>query len=82
MQQLFFVYVLLMFCDVQVSYSKYVRSLEDYYEREYPEFVALRSKCREILQEEEDLSEIVQLVGKVSEWDTVGGRSTVGRDSY
>ncbi|GMS95643.1 hypothetical protein PENTCL1PPCAC_17818, partial [Pristionchus entomophagus] len=49
-----------------VSYSKYVRSLEDYYEREHPEFVALRSKCREILQEEEDLSEIVQLVGKAS----------------
>jgi len=29
-----------------------------------PEFVPLRTKCNEILQEEEDLSEIVQLVGK------------------
>uniref|UniRef100_A0A915ELK3 H(+)-transporting two-sector ATPase n=1 Tax=Ditylenchus dipsaci TaxID=166011 RepID=A0A915ELK3_9BILA len=33
---------------------------------ELPEFVALRTKCKEILQEEEDLSEIVQLVGKAS----------------
>ncbi|CAI4224456.1 unnamed protein product [Auanema sp. JU1783] len=49
-----------------VSYSKYVRSLEDYYEKEYPDFVNLRTKMKEILQEEEDLSEIVQLVGKAS----------------
>lgn len=47
-----------------ISYSKYMRSLDDYYEKNYPELVALRTKCNEILQEEEDLSEIVQLVGK------------------
>uniref|UniRef100_A0A0N5A3A7 H(+)-transporting two-sector ATPase n=1 Tax=Parastrongyloides trichosuri TaxID=131310 RepID=A0A0N5A3A7_PARTI len=49
-----------------ISYSKYERALDDYYEKNFPEFVALRTKCREILQEEEDLSEIVQLVGKAS----------------
>jgi V-type H+-transporting ATPase subunit A len=49
-----------------ISYSKYTRALDDYYEKNYPEFVALRTKCKEILQEEEDLSEIVQLVGKAS----------------
>uniref|UniRef100_A0A0N5BAJ9 H(+)-transporting two-sector ATPase n=1 Tax=Strongyloides papillosus TaxID=174720 RepID=A0A0N5BAJ9_STREA len=49
-----------------ISYSKYMRALDDYYEKNYPEFVSLRTKCREILQEEEDLSEIVQLVGKAS----------------
>lgn len=49
-----------------ISYSKYMRALDDYYEKNYPEFVALRTKCKEILQEEEDLSEIVQLVGKAS----------------
>ncbi|KAK0406270.1 hypothetical protein QR680_018469 [Steinernema hermaphroditum] len=49
-----------------VSYSKYTRVLEDYYEKNYPEFVALRTRCKEILQEEDDLSEIVQLVGKSS----------------
>jgi len=49
-----------------ISYSKYMRALDDYYEKSYPEFVALRTKCKEILQEEEDLSEIVQLVGKAS----------------
>merc|ERR1719215_685325 len=47
-----------------ISYSKYMRSLDEYYDKNYPEFVPLRTKCNEILQEEEDLSEIVQLVGK------------------
>jgi len=49
-----------------ISYSKYMRALDEYYDRNFPEFPALRTKCREILQEEEDLSEIVQLVGKGS----------------
>jgi len=49
-----------------ISYSKYMRALDEFYEKNYPEFVALRTKCKEILQEEEDLSEIVQLVGKGS----------------
>ena len=42
-----------------------MRALDEYYEKFFPEFTALRTKAREILQEEEDLSEIVQLVGKV-----------------
>uniref|UniRef100_A0A1A9WB92 H(+)-transporting two-sector ATPase n=1 Tax=Glossina brevipalpis TaxID=37001 RepID=A0A1A9WB92_9MUSC len=49
-----------------ISYSKYTRTLDDYYEKNFPGFVPLRVKTREILQEEEDLSEIVQLVGKAS----------------
>nr|UBK24975.1 V-type proton ATPase subunit A [Lymnaea stagnalis] len=49
-----------------ISYSKYDRALDEFYEKSYPDFVPLRSKCKEILQEEEDLSEIVQLVGKGS----------------
>merc|ERR1712071_696479 len=49
-----------------ISYSKYMRALDDHYEHHYPEFVPLRTKVKEILQEEEDLSEIVQLVGKAS----------------
>ncbi|KAJ2711656.1 H(+)-transporting V1 sector ATPase subunit A [Coemansia spiralis] len=47
-----------------LSYSKYMNALEPYYEAADPEFVALRTSCKEILQAEEDLSEIVQLVGK------------------
>jgi len=43
-----------------------MRALDDYYDKNFPEFVALRTKAKEILQEEEDLSEIVQLVGKAS----------------
>lgn len=49
-----------------ISYSKYLRALDEFYEKNFPEFVPLRTKCKEILQEEEDLSEIVQLVGKAS----------------
>jgi V-type H+-transporting ATPase subunit A len=49
-----------------MSYSKYVRALDEYYDKNYPEFTGYRTKCREILQDEEDLSEIVQLVGKGS----------------
>ncbi|XP_023304616.2 V-type proton ATPase catalytic subunit A-like [Lucilia cuprina] len=49
-----------------ISYSKYTRALDQYYELNFPGFVPLRTKAKEILQEEEDLSEIVQLVGKAS----------------
>merc|ERR1719312_967369 len=52
------------------SYSKYMKALDDYYERNFPEFVTLRNKVSEILQTEEDLSEIVQLVGKSSLGET------------
>jgi V-type H+-transporting ATPase subunit A len=57
-----------------LSYSKYLKALEPFYEEYFskePEksivstsWAALRTKCRKILQDEEDLSEIVQLVGK------------------
>jgi V-type H+-transporting ATPase subunit A len=49
-----------------LSYSKYVKALEPWYDVEDPEFVALRTTAKEILQNEEDLTEIVQLVGKDS----------------
>lgn len=49
-----------------ISYSKYQRALDDFYDKNFQEFVPLRTKVKEILQEEEDLSEIVQLVGKAS----------------
>ncbi|KAI0987137.1 hypothetical protein GJ496_001713 [Pomphorhynchus laevis] len=49
-----------------LSYSKYLLALESYYEKNFPEFIDLRTKCKEILQTDEDLAEIVQLVGKGS----------------
>jgi len=52
------------------SYSKYTNALDDYYEKNFPDFVALRTKVKQILQEEEDLSDIVQLVGKASLGET------------
>ncbi|EPY88721.1 V-type proton ATPase catalytic subunit A [Camelus ferus] len=48
------------------AYSKYMRALDEYYDKHFTEFVPLRTKAKEILQEEEDLAEIVQLVGKAS----------------
>jgi V-type H+-transporting ATPase subunit A len=47
-----------------LSYSKYVDVLEPYYTSKEPGFVELRTRTKEILQKEEDLAEIVQLVGK------------------
>jgi len=48
------------------SYSNYTRALDEYYDANHPEFVSYRTKFRQILQEEDDLAEIVQLVGKAS----------------
>lgn len=47
-----------------ISFSKYLKVLDSFYDATEPEFTALRDKAKEILQKEEDLSEIVQLVGK------------------
>eukprot|EP00871_Galdieria_phlegrea_P000154 jgi/Galph1/1139/GphlegSOOS_G5798.1 len=49
-----------------ISYSKYMKALEPYYETTFPEFLNYQQKSREILQTEDDLMEIVQLVGKDS----------------
>jgi len=48
------------------SYSKYEKALDPHYDSLDPEFTGLRGKCRTILQKEDDLSEIVQLVGRDS----------------
>jgi len=48
------------------SYSKYTKALDPHYEKLDPEFLQLRTKCKEILQNEDELTEIVQLVGKDS----------------
>jgi vacuolar-type H+-ATPase catalytic subunit A/Vma1 len=50
-----------------LSYSKYMKVLEPFYEQSDPEYISLRDKTKEILQMEENLSEIVQLVGKVTD---------------
>ncbi|KAK6090962.1 hypothetical protein P3W45_000207 [Vairimorpha bombi] len=47
-----------------LSYSKYFSSLQPYYEKIDKDFIKYRTKCKEILQMDDDLSEIVQLVGK------------------
>uniref|UniRef100_A0A3Q7JAQ7 H(+)-transporting two-sector ATPase n=2 Tax=Mesangiospermae TaxID=1437183 RepID=A0A3Q7JAQ7_SOLLC len=47
-----------------ISYSKYSGALESFYEKFDPDFINIRTKAREVLQREDDLNEIVQLVGK------------------
>lgn len=47
-----------------VSYSKYTKALQPFYDSTNPDFVAMRSQASRVLQEESDLAEVVQLVGK------------------
>jgi ATP synthase alpha/beta family, nucleotide-binding domain len=48
-----------------ISYSKYIKALEPFYDSFDSEFVNIRKVVREVLQKEDELNEIVQLVGKV-----------------
>merc|ERR1712025_749585 len=49
-----------------ISFSKNIRILEPFFEQYDPEYQMLQQKMKEILQTEDDLQEIVQLVGKDS----------------
>merc|ERR1712139_277079 len=49
-----------------ISFSKYIRVLEPYFEKYDTDYSSLQQKMKEILQKEDDLQEIVQLVGKDS----------------
>jgi V-type H+-transporting ATPase subunit A len=49
-----------------ISYSKYTAALEPFYESFDAGFLPARTLAREVLQKEDDLNEIVQLVGKDS----------------
>jgi len=49
-----------------ISYSKYMRVLGPYFDTMDPEFSHLRNVARDVLQQEKDLQEIVQLVGRDS----------------
>merc|ERR1712125_251030 len=49
-----------------ISFSKYIRILEPYFQKYDDEYSMLQQKMKEMLQKEDDLQEIVQLVGKDS----------------
>merc|ERR1712232_101493 len=49
-----------------ISYTKYMRVLEPFFNARNKDYSMLSQTCRSILQEEDNLSEIVQLVGKES----------------
>ena len=48
------------------SYSKYENILESYFNSLDPDFVECKNSIKRILQDEEELTEVVQLVGKDS----------------
>jgi vacuolar-type H+-ATPase catalytic subunit A/Vma1 len=50
--------------NTSMSYSKYTRSLDAYYQEHNPDFPKLRDRIKELLTESEDLDQVVQLVGK------------------
>ena len=52
--------------DWNISYSNYNTYLQDYYNARDPEFMRYKEMVTKILQEENELIEIVQLVGKDS----------------
>lgn len=67
------------------SYSNYDRALEKYFANYDPEFAMLKAKFKTILQEESDLNEIVQLVGKDSlseDQKVVMGMALVIREDF
>merc|ERR1712205_173834 len=49
-----------------ISFSKYIRVLEPWFETYDTEYSSLQQSVKQILQKEDDLQEIVQLVGKDS----------------
>jgi V-type H+-transporting ATPase subunit A len=49
-----------------ISFTKYMQVLETYFQQRDTEYIVLRKEAQNILQQENDLSEIVQLVGKDS----------------
>ncbi|KAK2194558.1 bifunctional ATPsynthase alpha-beta subunit [Babesia duncani] len=49
-----------------ISFSKYIKQLEPYFEEIYPNFFACTETVKSILQKESELLEIVQLVGRDS----------------
>ncbi|EMR10227.1 V-type ATPase, A subunit [Pneumocystis murina B123] len=56
-----------------MSYSKYLNTLQPWYENNYPGFIETRNQIKEILQKEEEMIEIIRLVGRnaLSEVDKV-----------
>ncbi|KAK6498761.1 H(+)-transporting V1 sector ATPase subunit A [Arthrobotrys musiformis] len=52
--------------NTSLSYSKYTKSLDKYYEKNFPEFPKYRDQVKKLLSDSEDLEQVVQLVGAQS----------------
>ncbi|KAJ0416394.1 vacuolar ATP synthase catalytic subunit A [Aspergillus carlsbadensis] len=56
--------------NTSISYSKYTKVLDKFYEKDHPEFPRLRDQVRGLLAKSEDLDQVVQLVGKAALGDS------------
>ncbi|KAK3196076.1 H(+)-transporting V1 sector ATPase subunit A [Lecanicillium sp. MT-2017a] len=56
--------------NTSISYSKYTKTLDKYYEKDYPEFPRLRDRVKQLLTDSDELDQVVQLVGKSALSDT------------
>lgn len=50
--------------NTSASYTKYLTSLQPFYQKEAPDFPVLSNRIKELLTTSEDLDQVVQLVGK------------------
>lgn len=50
--------------NTSMSYSKYTNVLDEFYQKDHPDFPKLRNQIKELLTNSEDLDQVVQLVGK------------------
>ncbi len=61
-----------------ISYSKYMRALDDFYEKNFPEFVALRTKVRMFLRVEECYIRYVASVFTLNIWPLIYRNDQIG----
>lgn len=52
--------------NTSLSYSKYTRVLDKFYEKSFPDFPKFRDQIKKLLTDSEDLEQVVQLVGAQS----------------
>ena len=50
--------------NTSVSYSRYTTVLDEFYQKDYPEFPHLRDRMKELLSNSEELNQVILLIGK------------------
>lgn len=50
--------------NTSASYSRYTTILDEFYQKDYPEFPRLRDRMKELLSNSEELNQVILLIGK------------------